>query len=112
MSETDAVSLSSLVAANDPEIVVCVCRILITRTRDHRREIASVLVRNLGIAPWFLRDEIRELLDLCGAHALPALDFEIDMRSPPQRKAEPPKGAHDDVLNTLMNIRSRIRSRA
>lgn len=112
LSEADAVSLSPLVAANDSEIAVCVSRILITRIQDHRQEIASVLVRNLGRAPWFLRDEIRELLDSCGVHALPALDFEIEMRSTPEGRDEPASAAHDDVLSTLINIRSRIRSRA
>lgn len=112
LSQADAQALSPMIGGNDPEIAVCTCRILLTRTGEHRREIAAVLVRALPSSPWFIRDEIRELLCLCGADALPALDYEIEMRSNPVRTAESGQpAAHDDLLPTLVNIRLRIRNR-
>ncbi len=113
LTPEEGVRLDPLLICDDPEIVACASRILLKARNTDRGRIASAMIDALVCAPlfhgyWFIRNEIRELLESCGPDALSPLDAEIR-----RRKAVPPEQAsHDMLLPMLVNVQRRINEKS
>lgn len=93
----EAEQVGPMLAADDTEIVTCAARIQLKTEKPNIPHIVSALIAALRDAPWFVRDDIRELLAACGPAALPLLDLEIQQRTDP-----------DALLPTLLNVKRQI----
>jgi len=104
VSADDAAKLGSLVDSEDPEMVACAARILLKQQTRDIGLIVHSLIGALPRAPWFIRDEIRDLLAACGRDVLQPLDAEIDRRAGESKLQR----STDMLLPMLVNIRLRV----
>jgi hypothetical protein len=103
ISQDEAANLGPLLHSEVPEMAACGARILLSQHSRDIGAIAGALIGVLARAPWFVRDEIRDLLAACGPDALKPLDAEIDRRAGESRLQK-----STDILPMLVNIRLRV----
>jgi hypothetical protein len=104
VSADEAAKLGPLMHGEDPEIAACVARILLKQQSRDIGVIARILIGALPHSPWFIRDEIRDLLAACGRDVLEPLDAEIDRRAGESKLQR----STDMLLPMLVNIRLRV----
>jgi hypothetical protein len=109
VSADDAALLGPLMASEDPEMVACAARIGLKQQSCDIGVVVNALIGTLPRAPWFVRDEIRDLLAACGPDALEPLDREIHRRAQgSKRRASAVPAKPDMLLPMLVNIRLRV----
>jgi hypothetical protein len=104
VSADEATKLGPLMHSEDPEMAACVAQILLKHQPRDTGVVAHILIGALPRAPWFVRDEIRDLLAACGPGVLKPLDAEIDRRA---RESKLQRST-DMLLPMLVNIRLRV----
>jgi hypothetical protein len=104
VSEEEAAKLGPLLHSEVPEMAACGARILLSQHSRDIGAIAGALIGVLARAPWFVRDDIRDLLAACGPDVLKPLDAEIDRRAGESRL----RRSTDILLPMLVNIRLRV----
>jgi hypothetical protein len=99
-------ALRPLLTERDPELVARLARIASAVADPHDRAAAAVrLVDVLGALPWFLWKEGEESLAALAPESMPAIDAELTRRS-----SKPPLArAQDEVLRTLLRLRTTLR---
>lgn len=94
-------ALAPALGCRDPEIAVGVATALLKNGVGDRKGVAEELLQLLSVSPWFVRDQIRALVEECGPEALLPVEHQIRVRS-----------ATDDVLPMLLALRQRIGEQA